>query len=470
MEFKMEELDGVRRKLDIKIPGDVVAKRISHAYREINKQVKMPGFRPGKIPQHILEKQVPLESMSQLWQDLMQEYYDKALSETGIVPAGPPEIDHSAIAEVKKDKPFSFSVMLDVKPQVDFKNYKGLKFKKTLFEVTDAEIEASIQNHLKPFGAFEIYREGHAVELDDHLVMDFEGFLDGEPLENGSAGDYSVRVGEKKMIAGFEDQLIGHKAGEEFEVKVTLPLDWNKKLRRVSMPIPGAEGKEADDLATFRVRIKEIKKLKLPELTDEFVQQQGEESVEAFRRKVKAGIQAMKEQTEELRIKQDIFNYLVKAHDVEPPESLVKQEVKFMIDGMKFQIGQSGMKLEDSGFNPEQAEQEWRGRAEFNTKGYVILEGIAKAEGLHVAQSDMDEEYKRLAEETKKTVEEVKKSLFSNQDYMTQTSNRILGQKALSLIYSHCEFEYLSEADMQKEIEKEKEAQKAKKEQAAGPQ
>ncbi|TDJ50883.1 MAG: trigger factor [Nitrospina sp.] len=461
MEFKVEELEGVRRKLDIKIPGDVMAQRITRAYKEINKQVKMPGFRPGKIPQHILEKQVPLESMSQLWQELMQEYYDKALVETGIVPAGPPEIDHSAINGIQKDKPFSFSVMLDVKPEVQFKNYKGLKFKKTLFEVTEAEIEASIQKHLEPFGAFEIYREGHAVERDDHLVVDFEGSVGGEPLENGSATDYKVRVGEQKMIAGFEDQLIGQKINEEFEVKVTLPLDWNKKLRRVSMPIPGAQQEEADDLAIFMVRIKEIKKLKLPELTDEFVQQQGDESVEAFRRKVKAGIQALKEHTEELRIKQDIFNYLVKEHDLDPPESLVKQELKFMIGGMQFQIEQSGMKLEDSGFNPEQAEKEWRDRAEFNTKGYVILEGIAKAEGIHVAQSDMEDEYKRLAEETKKPVEDVKKSLFSNQDYMTQTSNRILGQKALNLIFSHCEFEYLSEADMNKEVQKTKETQEA---------
>lgn len=461
MECKVEELEGVRRKLDIEIPGNIVSQRVKHAYKEINKQVKMPGFRPGKIPQHILEKQVPLESMSQLWQELMQEYYDKAIMETGIIPAGPPEIDHSAINEIKRDKPFSFSVMLDIKPDLKFKNYKGLKFKKTLFEVTDAEVEASIQNHLKPFGAFEIFREGHEVQLGDHLVMDFQGHLDGELLENGEATDYPVKVGEKKMIAGFEDQLIGHKVSDEFEVKVTLPIDWNKKLRRVSMPIPGAPEKEADDLATFQVRIKEIKKLNLPELTDEFVQQQGEESVEAFRRKVKSGIQGMKEQAEEIRIKQDIFNYLVKEHKVDPPESLVKQEVKFMIEGMKFQIEQSGMKLEDSGFNPEQAENEWRERAEFNTKGYVILEGIAKAENIHVAQSDMEQEYKRLAEETKKSVEEVKQSLFSNQDYMTQTSNRILGQKALNLIFSHCEFEFLSEEEMKKELAQEKKTQES---------
>ena len=453
MEFKVEELEGVRRKLEIEIPGDVVAQRIDRAYKEINKQVKMPGFRPGKIPKDVLEKQVPLESMSELWQGLMQEYYDKALMETGMVPAGPPEIDHSAINEIKRDKPFSFSVVLDIKPEIKFKDYKGLKFQKTLFKVTDAEVETSIENHLKPFGTFEIFREGHEVQLGDHLVMNFEGYMGDELLDNGKAEDYPVLVGERKMIAGFEDQLIGRKVGEEFEVKVTLPVDWDNKVRRVSMPIPGATEQEADDLATFQVLIKEIKKLNLPELTDAFVQQQGEESVESFRRKVKTGIQSMKEYAEEARIKQDIFNYLVKEHDIDVPESLIKQELKFMIEGMKFQIQQSGMKLEDSGFNPEQAEREWHPRATFNAKGYIILEGIAKAENLHVAQSDMEVEYKRLAEETKKSVEQVKQSLFSNQDYMTQTSNRILGQKALNLIFSHCEYEFLSEEEMEIELE-----------------
>ena len=94
--------------------------------------------------------------------------------------------------------------------------------------MTEAEVETSIRSHLEPFGTFEIYREGHEVQLDDHLLLDFEGYLDEESLENGNAKDYPVRVGEKKMIAGFEDQLIGHKVGEEFEVKVTLPLDWNR--------------------------------------------------------------------------------------------------------------------------------------------------------------------------------------------------------------------------------------------------
>lgn len=447
MDYQLEELEGLRRKLKIKVPQNVVSQRIDHAYRELNKQVRMPGFRPGKIPRSILEKQVPIQAMTQMWQDLMQEYYNQALADSGIIPAGPPEIDHSDIEEIDRDKPFTFSVTLDIKPQLQFKNYKGLKFRKTEFKVTEEEVDAIIRKNLEPFGTFEILPDGHAVEWDDVVVMDFEGTLNGEALEGGSAADYEVRVGEKKMITGFEDQLIGHKKNEPFEVKVQLPPNWNNRMRRVSMPVPGKEGEDLEDIATFKVNIKQIKKRHLPELTDDFVQTLGENSVVDFRRKVKTEIQAQKEHFEEIRIKQDIFDYLVKEHDVDPPESLVEQELGFMIDGMKFQIQQSGMSLEDSGFDEEKAKKEWRERAIYNSKGYMILDGIAKQEKLNVKQSDLEAEYERLSQQTGKSVEEVRKKLIANQDHLNQTTSRILGQKALNFIYSQCEFEYVSEEE-----------------------
>lgn len=444
MELKVEEIDTIRRKLLIKVPEDVVSKKVKQSYQKMNQQVKMPGFRPGKIPMKILEKQVPLEAMTQLWQDLMQEYYEKALADSGIVPAGPPEIDHDEIKSVKKDEPFSFSVLVDIKPDTKFKDYKGLKFEKYEHTVTDAELQASIDKHLEQFGTFEIMDDDHKVEAGDFLVMDFEGFFEGEPLENGTARDYKVKVGEKKMIQGFEDQLVGHSRGEEFEIKVKLPENWNNKVRRVSMPIPGKDQDVNRDVADFKVRIKEVKKQVLPELTDELVQGQGEDSVKSFKAKLKAQIQGMKDQTEEMKIKQDIFDQLVeKNKEIAVPESMVKQEIKFMIEGAKYQIQQSGMSLEDSGFDESQAEKEWKDRATHNARGYLILDGIANQENIHVSQEDMEEEYGRLAQETGKKMEEVKERLFANAENMNQTTQRVRGQKALNYIYSHCEFEYV---------------------------
>lgn len=443
MELDVEELEGLKRKLKIEIPEEVVSKRINKAYTLLNQQLKMPGFRPGKIPRNILEKQVPIQSFTQMFQELMQEYYEKALLESGIIPAGPPDIDHSGMQEIKKDSPLSFSVTLDIKPTIKLIDYKGLKFEKKEHTVTDAEVELTVKKYMEPYGHSEIQDDDHAAEIGDQLVIDFDGTLDGGPLENGGAKDYEVKIGDKKMIAGFEDLLVGHKKGEEFEIKVTLPVDWNKKIRRVSMPIPGAENKAADDLATFKVNIKGIKKLILPELTNDFVQREGEKDVEGFLRRVKGDLQAFKEHHEEKGIKQDIFNKLVKEHDIDLPESLVNLEMQFMIEGMKFQIQQSGMKLEDSGFDEKQAKKEWREKAEFNTKGYQVLDAISKKEKITVNQSDLELEYQRLAKETKMPVDKVKEKLLANPDHLNSTTTRLRGQKALNFIYSHCEFEYI---------------------------
>ncbi|MBI4384475.1 MAG: trigger factor [Nitrospinae bacterium] len=445
MELMVEELGALKRKLKIKIPGDVVSRRVKDAYRDLNRQIQMPGFRPGKIPQHILEKQVPVQSFTKLFQELMQEYYDKALKETGIVPAGSPEIDHSDLNEVKRDAPLSFSVVLDIRPNIPLIPYKGWKFKKKEPAAGENEVEAAICKIIQPFGKLEPFDDSRAIEKGDYVVMDFEGSLKGEPLENGSARNFTACIGEKKTIPGFEDQLVGRKKGEEFTIKAALPANWNNKLRRVSMPVPGsAEDKELD-IAEFKVNVREIKKLVLPELTDEFVRRKeiGMESVERFRRTVKSDLQAFKDHEEEYRIKEEIFNKLVKETDFQPPDSVVNKELRFMVDGMKYQIAKSGMKLEDSGFDEELARKEWREKAVFNAKGYMILDVIAAQERIVISQGDIEEEYKRLAQETGQKPEEVRARLHSNQESLEQTVTRLRGQKALNLVYAHCEFEYV---------------------------
>lgn len=456
MELVVEELDKLKRKLQITVPEEVVSEKVDRAYKELNRQIKMPGFRPGKIPQNILEKQVPIHSFTEMFQEMMQEYYDKALKETGLTPAGQPEIENTELENLKKNAPFKFSVVLDVKPTLKVENYKGMKIKKHEGQITDEEVESAIQSILAPHGAVEHYEDDdHEIVKGDFLLMDFEGFLEGEPLDKGSATDYKVRIGEKKMIEGFEDQLVGHKLGEEFEVKVILPSNWDNKVRRISMPIPGSDSEAEQNQAIFKVKIKEVRQQILPELDDEIAEKEGFANVDAFRRGVKTELQAQKEQQEELRIKEDIFNQLVKDTEADPPETLIKREIKFMIEGMKYQIQQSGMKLEDSGFEPERAEKEWREKATFNTKGYMILEAIAAQENIHVTQTDLDEEYKKLAEQTKQKTEDIKRGMMANAESLSQTSSKILGQKTMNFIYSHCEFEFVKDSDSKEKSESE---------------
>ena len=445
MEYDVEELEELKRKLNITIPEEEVTRRVNDAYRKLNQEMKIPGFRPGKIPQKVLEKQVPMQSFGQLFQDLMQEYYEEALHKTGLRPTGQPEIDHTGLQDIKKNEPLKFSVILDIKPELKIKNYKGLKFKKKEAVVSDKEFEETLEKVLSRHGSLEVMPADHAAEKWDILKIDFQGFVEDQPMENEKADDFELRIGEKKMLDGFEDQLIGHKAGEEFEIKVILPPNWNKKTQRISFPIPGADEEQADDRATFKIKLKEVKQLSLPELTAEIAKREGFDTVDELRRAIKVDLQNHKDQQEELKIKEDIFNRLVKEFDTMPPESVIEREIKFMIEGMKYQIAQSGMKLEDSGFEPEKAEKEWREKAIFNTKGYMALESIAQAENIHVTQQDMEGEYELLAKQTNQKVEDIQKRIMSNPDSLNQTTTKILGQKTMNFIYSNCEFEFYKE-------------------------
>ncbi|KMP11288.1 trigger factor [Candidatus Nitromaritima sp. SCGC AAA799-C22] len=445
MDLVVEELEQLKRKLDITIPEDVVTERIDNAYKELNRQMRMPGFRPGKIPRNILEKQVPVQSFTNMFQELLQEYYEKALRQSGIVPAGAPEIDHSEFEDVKKNAPLKFSVTLDVKPEVKIKGYKGLKFKKTEKLVGGEEVDRAVNGILEQYGNFEHHDDDHEAQMNDHLTIDFEGFFQGEPLENGSATDFTLRIGEEKMIKGFEEQLLGHKLGEEFEIEAILPPNWNNKVRRVSVPVPGAEEETQDDVATFKVKIKELKKQVLPELDDDIAQKEGFDNVDELRRSVKTRLQSIYEQKEEIRIKEEIFDNLVKENPIEAPESMVESELRFMIEGMKFQITESGMKLEDSGFDEEKAKGEWREKAENNCRGYILLENVAAQENIHVTQTDLEQEFKTLAEQSKQKPEDVKNKMMANPEVIKHTSSKILGRKTMEFLYSNCEFEYVKD-------------------------
>ena len=454
MKLDVKELESLKRKLDITIPEEVVTERINNAYKDLNRQMKMPGFRPGKIPRHILEKQVPVQSFTNMFQELLQEYYEKALRQSGIVPVGAPEIDNSDFQDVKINNPLKFSVTLDIKPEVKVKNYKGLKINKVEINIPEEEVQAAINSILEQYGSYQHHDDDHKAEKGDYLTVDFEGFFEGKPLDNGSAEDMTIRIGDNKMIKGFEDELIGHRLGEEFEVKAILPPNWNNKMSRVRIPIPGSEDKLPEDVAVFNVKIKEMKKMDVPALADDIAEKEGFDSIDSFKRGVKTKLQSMYEHKEEMRIKEELFDRLVKENPIEAPDSMVNSELKFMLEGMKFQIEQSGMKTEDSGFDEEKAKEEWRGKAENNCKGYILLENIGSLENIHVSQFDLEEEFKMLAEQSKQKAEDVKNRMMANPEVIKHTSSKILGRKVLDFLYSNCEINFVESLNGKEESSK----------------
>jgi trigger factor len=254
------------------------------------------------------------------------------------------------------------------------------------------------------------------------------------------------------MIKGFEDELVGHKLGEEFEAKAILPPNWNNKMSRVRIPIPGSKDKLPEDVAVFNVKIKEMKKMDVPALADDIAEKEGFDSIDSFKRGVKTKLQSMYEQKEEMRIKEEVFDQLVKENPIEAPDSMVNSELKFMLEGMKFQIEESGMKTEDSGFDEEKAKEEWQDKAENNCKGYILLENIGSLENIHVSQFDLEEEFKTLAEQSKQKLEDVKNRMMASPEVIKHTSSKILGRKVMDFLYSNCEFNFVKSLNEMRKI------------------
>src|SRR5690606_35721805 len=256
MKASWEKTENNQGVLTVEVDGETVEKALNQAFRKVVKRVTVPGFRKGKVPRAIFERRFGVEVLYEDALDiLLPDAYASAVKETGIEPVDRPEIE---IEQMEKGKPLIFKATVTVKPEVKLGEYKGLEVPKKDFEVKPEDVDAELEAMRKRQGQLEAVEDG-TVEKGDRVIIDFEGTIDGKPFEGGKADGFSLEVGSGRMIPGFEDQLIGMKPGEEKTITVTFPEDYHVKE---------LSGKEA----SFRIKLHEIKRLRLPELDDEFAQ------------------------------------------------------------------------------------------------------------------------------------------------------------------------------------------------------
>src|SRR5690606_23976581 len=256
MKANWEKTENNRGVLTVEVDEQKFSKALDQAFRKVVKNVNVPGFRKGKVPRPIFEKRFGVES---LYQDAVEivvpEAYQAAVEETGIEPVDQPEID---IDQLEKDKPFIFKATVTVKPEVKLGEYKDLEVPEKDFSVSDEDVEEELKKMQERQGELVVVEDGQ-VEEKDRVMIDFEGFIDGEPFEGGQAEKYTLEVGSGQFIPGFEEQLVGMKPEEEKEITVTFPEDYQAEE---------LAGKEA----VFKVKLHEVKRMRLPELDDEFAQ------------------------------------------------------------------------------------------------------------------------------------------------------------------------------------------------------
>ncbi|APG26841.1 trigger factor [Syntrophotalea acetylenivorans] len=382
MNVKVDDISSVKKQLSFEVPAGRVDEEIDSAYKELAKTAKVKGFRQGKVPRAVLERHYAASIESQVLERLVSDSYFKALKDEKILAVSGPEITDGGVLE--KGKPYTFKAQVEVQPEVEAKDYLELPLKKETFKEDETLVGARLEEMRLGSAQLETTDRDEA-QSGDTVLIDFEGFINGVPFENGAAQDHSLDLGSNTFIPGFEDQLVGMKVGEEGEIAVTFPLDYGKK------DLAGQD-------ATFKVKIKEIKEKVLPELNDEFAAQMGLASLDDLRARVKEAHESQERSRIEQEFRDQLVDLLIERNPLEVPESMVKSQLDYMLENLSNRMQSQGMSLEAMGMTPDSFKEVYQEIAVKQVKGNLLLEAIALQESIKVEETEIEEKLEEIAE------------------------------------------------------------------------
>ncbi|QJC89586.1 trigger factor [Bacillus inaquosorum] len=403
MSVKWEKQEGNEGVLTVEVDAETFKTALDDAFKKVVKQVSIPGFRKGKIPRGLFEQRFGVEALYQDALDiLLPVEYPKAVEEAGIEPVDRPEID---VEKIEKGESLIFTAKVTVKPEVKLGDYKGLGIEKDDTAVTDEDV----QNELKALQERQaelVVKEEGAVEEGNTVVLDFEGFVDGEAFEGGKAENYSLEVGSGSFIPGFEDQLVGLETGAEKDVEVTFPEEYHAE-------------ELAGKPAVFKVKIHEIKAKELPELDDEFAKDIDEEveTLAELTEKTKKRLEEAKENEADAKLREELVLKASENAEIDVPQAMVDTELDRMLKEFEQRLQMQGMNLElytqFSGQDEAALKEQMKEDAEKRVKSNLTLEAIAKAENLEVSDEEVDAELSKMAEAYNMPVENIKQAIGS---------------------------------------------------------
>lgn len=386
MSVQVENLEKNMVKLTIEVPAEELEKAIDAAYKKQKNQISIPGFRKGKVPRAMVEKMYGVEVFYEdAANTLMQQNYPSAVEESGVDIVSRPSID---VVQIEKGKPFIYTAEVAVRPEVTLGKYMGVTVTKIDTSVSDDEVAEALEQQ-RNNNARTISVTDRPVAVGDTAVIDFEGFVDGVAFEGGKGENHPLEIGSHTFIDNFEDQLVGKNAGDEVEVNVTFPEQY-----------------QAADLAgkpaTFKVKINEIKAKELPELDDEFAQDVSEfDTLAEYKESLKKNLEEKKE-NEAKRTKEDeAVQKIIDKSKMDIPEAMIDTQCETMIEEFAQRIAQSGLSMDQylqfSGLTVDGLKEQVRPEALSRIQASLVLEQIAKDENIEVPDDDVNAEIEKMA-------------------------------------------------------------------------
>ena len=440
METTLKELPNSRVEVVVEVPAADVEKATSRAARAMAKEMRMPGFRAGKAPASLVIQRLGFGAVLQeAIREALPEWYELALFDSGVSPIGDPDIDMVATPE-DEGQPLEFKFEVGVRPAAQLGDYKGLEVGKEEKEVPDEIVDTEVDRIREGFARLEPVERASAE--GDSLLIDFEGFVDGSAFQGGAAEDYLLALGSGQLIEGFEEQLVGAGAGEEREVKVTFPEDYQ------------AEHLAGED-AVFKVKVKEVREKVLPQLDDDFASDASEfDTLEELRADIreKVGVALGSRAEEDFRVA--AIDAAVEAATVDVPDELATARATERWERMERQLAGRGMApdafLQMQGKTREELIEETKPDAEKELKREAVVTAIAEAEEIEVSEEEMIEALEHSAEHERTTPEKLLERLRkSGRDAMVREDLR--ARKAIDLIAESAKPIPKEEADAQRE-------------------
>ena len=421
MSLQVEKMEKNMAKLTIEVSAEELDKAMQNAYLKARGKISIPGFRKGKAPRKMIEqmygKGIFLEDAANA---LIPEHYSKALEECDLEIVSQPEID---VTQAEPGKAFIFTAEVAVKPEVTLGEYKGVEVPKSETEVTDEDIDAEIKKEQEK-NSRTVTVEDRGAENGDITTIDFEGFADGVAFEGGKGTDYPLTLGSGSFIPGFEDQLVGAKAGDHVEVNVTFPEEYQA-------------AELAGKAAVFQCDVKKVETKELPELDDDFAQDVSEfDTLAEYREDVKKNLTEKKEKEARAAKENTAVDKAIENAEMEIPDAMINTQVRQMMNDFASRMQSQGLTMEQyfqfTGMTAEKMQEEMKPQALKRIQTRLVLEKIAETENIEVSEDEVNEEIGKMAEMYKMEADKLKELLGDRE--LEQMKKDMAVQKAVTLV------------------------------------
>ncbi len=421
MSVQVEKLEKSMAKLTIEVDAAEFDSAVNKAYQKNRSKISLPGFRKGKAPRAMIEK---MYGAGIFYEDaanmIIPDAYESAAKESELVIVAQPEI---TVEQAEKGKPFIFTAMVAVKPEVTLGEYKGIEVEKQSVEVTQEDVDEAIE-HVRESNSRMITVDDRATQDGDTVIIDFDGYCDGEPFEGGKAEDYSLVLGSHSFIDTFEEQLVGKNIDDEVEVNVTFPDQYQAEELR---------GKAA----MFKVKIHEIKQKELPELDDDFAQDVSDcDTLEEYKEDMKKSLQENKEEAAKRAKEEDVVNKIIDNASMDIPDQMVVTQTNQMIREFAQNLQYQGLSVEQymqfTGMTQQSLIEEIQPQALKRIQSRLVLEAVAEAEGIDATEEEVEKELENMAAMYQLELDKLKERMGEGE--MKQVHMDIAVQKAVDFV------------------------------------